>query len=138
MQPVGTDDEVKSAWWRVAEDHFDATSILCKSHYGVVEEVFHLVIESAVKQVDEVAAKDLDLRNEPLPVEVVGANCRPSAALLVDPGDAGLVEADAAGIIEHAHTFDDGTPRAAQVHCLSARTRGRRYLNDGNRETVAA
>ena|SRR5699024_49971 len=138
MQTVSTDNEVKSACRCVAEDDVNAVGVLGELRNGVIEEIFHLVADSAVEQVNEVAAEDLDLRDEPLPVEIVRADGRPTAAVFVYPGDAGLFEANAAGIFKHAHAFDHGAPCATQIHRLSACARSRRDLDDSNGEAVVA
>src|SRR5699024_3274414 len=66
MERVGADDEIESAWQCITEGDVHTVLVLLKCRDDIAEEPLNLLIKLPMKQIDEVAAKDLDLRDEAL------------------------------------------------------------------------
>src|SRR5699024_979711 len=123
METVGADDEIESAWQCITEGDVHTVLVLLKCRDGIAEEPLNLLIKLPMKQIDEVAAKDLDLRDEALSPKSVCRHGGADPTARIDPGHACLVEADRACLVEQPCTIDDGATCSAQVHGLTTRQR---------------
>src|SRR5699024_12605392 len=94
METVGADDEIESAWQCITEGDVHTVLVLLKCRDGIAEEPLNLLIKLPMKQLDEVAAKDLDLRDEALSPKSVCRHGRAAPTPRIDPGPSYLFKAD--------------------------------------------
>src|SRR5699024_4120798 len=136
MYAVGADDEIETLWACATERDIHVVRTLRELGDGVVEDPLDTVTELLVEQVDEIAAEDLDLRDESFSAERIRRHGGACLAVCVDPGHARLLEADRTRPIEQPHTVDDCASGAAQVDGLTAGPWAGSDLDDRDGESV--
>jgi hypothetical protein len=73
VQPVGADHQVEPPLEPAGEADVDAVSVLAQRLDAVAEQVLGGVLGGGVEDLGQVPAQDLDLRDQPVAVELVGA-----------------------------------------------------------------
>jgi hypothetical protein len=96
------------------------------------------VAAGLAQDLGEVAAEHLDLGDDALAAEGVGAHAGGDRAVGTDPGDALLLEGDRSDPFEQAHPVGHRAGRTPEVHRLPAGARRRGSFHDGDRAAAAS
>src|SRR5258708_24222305 len=139
MQPIGADHDVELACAGTLERDHHAVVVLGHLGNRVCEQVLNAVAASLVKDLDQVAPQNLDLRDHPARVaKEVGWHPRHVPTGFVDERHATHPGVRGPDLVEQPHPSGRLTPGAADVDRLSAGTRRRSPLHHCDTETVPA
>ena len=138
MQPVGADDKIKTTWRRLLEYDPNAIAIFVECGNRVIEQIADTRPSRLVQDRREIAAENLIFRHDASSAEGMHRHFGAMPSQCVDPGDASLVDAHSANLVEQTHAFHDSATRTTKIDSLPARTWGRCPFYDGDAEASLA
>jgi hypothetical protein len=138
MQPISTDDKIKTTWRSLLEGDEDAVAVVLEGGDRVVEEIADLRPSRLIQDRREITAENFVGRHDASSTKSVDRHFGAVPSGSIDPGNASLGHGPGADLAQQTHPLHHGAPGTAKINSLPAGARSRRTLDDGNREASFA